>query len=172
MPKRCCDDFTRSELLRNRAAGLERSPREWDPRMPLPAGHAIDRRRFMLGSAKLAGALMTVYGAGRLGLGPGALGEGVAQAAAVQAPNSRVLVSVFIPGGMDALSFLAPVADPVYRKLRPTLALAESQGTPLTEDVRLHWHPAAQPFANLHAQGKVTVFPGVGYSHPDMSHFT
>jgi uncharacterized protein (DUF1501 family) len=172
MPKRCCDDFTRSELLRKGTGGLQPSSREWDPRMPLPAGHGIDRRRFLLGSAKAAGALMTVYGAGRLGLGSGALSEGVAQAASAQAPNSPVLVSVFIPGGLDALSFLAPVADPVYRKLRPTLALPENEGTPLVEDSRLHWHPTAQPFADLHAQGKVTVFPGVGYTHPDMSHFT
>src|SRR5258708_911151 len=150
MSRRCCEDF--------------------DPRRPLPAGHGIDRRRFLLGSAKAAGALMTVYGAGRLGLAQGALSEGVARAA--QGPPDPVLVSVFIPGGMDALSSLAPVPDPVYGKLRPTLALGEDAGTPLAEDPRLHWHPAAQPFADLHARGRVTVLPGVGYSHPDMSHFT
>src|SRR5438445_3522393 len=143
-----------------------------DPRMPVPAGHGIDRRRFLLGSAKTVGALMTVYGAERLGLGPAALREGVASAAAAQPPSSPVLVSVFVPGGWDALSFLAPVADPVYRRLRPTLALGEGTGTPFTEDPRLHWHPAAQPFADLHARGKVNVFPGIGYTHPDMSHFT
>jgi uncharacterized protein (DUF1501 family) len=172
MAKHCCDDFTRSELLRKGTYGARCTAREWDPRMPMPAGHGIDRRRFLLGSAKLAGALLTVYGAGRLGVGPDALREGVANAAAGQGPDSPVLVSVFVPGGMDSLSFLAPVDDPIYHKLRPTLALSDSDGTPLAEDTRLHWHPAAQPFADLHAQGKVTVFPGVGYTHPDMSHFT
>jgi uncharacterized protein (DUF1501 family) len=137
-----------------------------DPRMPQPAGQGMDRRRFLAGSA---GVLLTLYGAGRLNLAPGALNAGIANAAGTPGP---VLVSVFVPGGMDALSFLAPVSDPTYHKLRPTLALSDSQGTPLTEDPRLHWHPAAQPFADLHAQGKVTVFPGIGYSHPDMSHFT
>ena len=132
----------------------------------------MDRRRFLLGSAKTLGAMMTVYGIDRLGLGPVALREGAAKAAAGQPPNSPVLLSVFVPGGMDALSFLAPVADPVYRKARPTLALGEGAGTPLAEDPRLHWHPAAQPFADLHAAGKVTVFPAIGYTHPDMSHFT
>jgi uncharacterized protein (DUF1501 family) len=83
-----------------------------------------------------------------------------------------VLVSVFVPGGMDALSFLAPVADPTYHKLRPTLALGEGDGVPLSDDPRLHWHPAARPFADLYASGKLTVFPGIGYTHPDMSHFT
>jgi uncharacterized protein (DUF1501 family) len=172
MARHCCNDFTRSELLRKGTDGARRTTREWDPRMPLPAGYGLDRRRFLAGSAKVAGALLTVYGAGRVGAGPDALSAGIAKAASGQPPESRVLVSVFIPGGMDSLSFLAPVADPIYRKLRPTLAVPEGQGTPLTEDSRLNWHPAAQPFADLHAQGKVTVLPGVGYTHPDMSHFT
>jgi uncharacterized protein (DUF1501 family) len=149
---------------------LHRCCESFDPRRPRPAGHGIDRRKFLLRSAQALGGLITVYGAGRLGLGPGTLSDGVARAAS--APPGRVLVSVFVPGGMDALSFLAPVTDPVYHKLRPRLALSESQGIPLTDDPRLHWHPAAKPFADLHAQGKVTGFPGIGYSHPDMSHFT
>ena len=39
------------------------------------------------------------------------------------------------------------------------------------EDSRLSWHPAAAPLAALHAEGKVTVLPAVGYDHPDQSHF-
>ena len=34
------------------------------------------------------------------------------------------------------------------------------------------WHPAAGGLARLHAEGKVSVFPAVGYDHPDQSHFT
>ena len=34
-------------------------------------------------------------------------------------------------GGVDSLSVLAPVGDPQYRKLRPKLALADSEGTPV-----------------------------------------
>ena len=45
-------------------------------------------------------------------------------------------------------------------------------GTPFSEDGRLRWHPAAAPLARLHDAGKVTVFPGIGYTSPDMSHFT
>jgi len=47
-----------------------------------------------------------------------------------------------------------------------------SAGTPFTEDPRLRWHPAAGSFAKLHDGGKMTVFPGIGYTSPDMSHFT
>jgi len=83
-----------------------------------------------------------------------------------------VFVSIFLAGGVDALSVLAPVDDPLYRKLRPTLAIAPSDSTPFTEDARLRWHPSAGSFAALHDAGKVTTFPGIGYTSPDMSHFT
>ena len=150
-------------------AGQRRVVREWDPRMPIPAGTGIDRRRFLAGAA---GGLLSVYGADRIGLSSRLLGQGIAEAATVQGPASPVIVSVFLAGGIDALSVLAPVGDPLYAKLRPTLAVSPSQGAPFTEDPRLHWHPSAAPFAQLHDAGKVTVFPGIGYSSPDMSHFT
>jgi uncharacterized protein (DUF1501 family) len=137
--------------------------------MPVPAGAGIDRRRFLLGAA---GGVLSVYGAGRLGLTNQLLGDGIAQAAATQGSGQPVLVSVFLAGGIDSLSLLAPVADPLYRKLRPTLAVAPDAGVPFGEDPRLHWHPSANSFASLHAAGKLTVFPGIGYTSPDMSHFT
>ena len=144
-------------------------PREWDPRMPIPAGAGIDRRRFLLAAA---GGLVSVYGAGRLGLGGQALSEGIAEAATVQSASSPILVSIFLAGGIDALSVLAPTQDPTYRKLRPTLAVSPLQGIPFAEDPRLSWGPAAAAFAQLHGAGKLTVFPGIGYADPDMSHFT
>ncbi len=168
MARTSCEGFTRSEALRRAlASGAPRSPREWDPRMPIPAGTGMDRRRFLLGGA---GGLLSVYGAQRLGLTNRVLGDGIASAAA--GPASPVLVSVFLAGGIDARSVLAPVEDPVYRKLRPTLAVGPSSGAPFREDPRLHWHPAAGSFAKLHDAGKMTVFPGIGYTSPDMSHFT
>jgi uncharacterized protein (DUF1501 family) len=164
----CCEGFSRSEAIRRAlASGRPRPTREWDPRMPIPAGTGIDRRRFIVGAA---GGLLSVYGADRLGLTGSALGDGIARAA--QRPASPVLMSVFLDGGIDALSVLAPVADPEYRKLRPTLAVPASAGVAFSEDSRLRWHPAAASFARLHAAGKVTVFPGIGYTSPDMSHFT
>jgi uncharacterized protein (DUF1501 family) len=45
-------------------------------------------------------------------------------------------------------------------------------GTPFAEDARLAWHPALAPLATLHAEGKVTTFPAIGYTSPDQSHFT
>jgi uncharacterized protein (DUF1501 family) len=137
--------------------------------MPVPAGAGVDRRRFLLSAA---GGLVSVYGAGRLGLGGQALSEGIAQAAQTQGSGSPILVSIFLAGGIDALSVLAPTEDSTYRKLRPTLAVVPGSGTPLAEDPRLSWSPAAGGFAGLHAAGKLTVLPGIGYADPDMSHFT
>src|SRR5947209_6466946 len=105
----CCAGFTRTEAMRAAVAGggsgQGAHPREWDPRMPIPAGAGIDRRRFLLAAA---GGVLSVYGAGRLGLGGQALSEGIAQAATVQGPASPILVSIFLAGGIDALSVLAP----------------------------------------------------------------
>lgn len=166
----CCAGFTRTETMRAAlAAGTPPNPREWDPAMPLPAGTGIDRRRFLLAAT---GGLVSVYGAARLGLGGRALSEGIAEAATVQSASSPILVSIFLAGGIDALSVLAPTGDPTYRKLRPTLAISPSAGIPFAEDPRLSWGPAAAGFAQLHSAGKLTVFPGIGYRDPDMSHFT
>lgn len=130
--------------------------------MPEPAGTGLTRRSLLIRGAGLA---LAVYGT-KLALP--ALDEGIAAAA----PPDRVLVSIFLDGGLDVMSLLAPTGDPRYRKLRPSLALKSSETIPFTEDKRLRWHPAAVKLARLHREGKVTVFPAMGYSGPDQSHFT
>jgi uncharacterized protein (DUF1501 family) len=168
--RNCCDSFSRSQAIRRvLASGRAPTAREWDPRMPIPAGAGLDRRRFLLGAA---GGLLSVYGAERLGLTDRLLGDGIARAAATQGTGGPVFVSVFLQGGIDSLSLLAPAGDPLYQKLRPTLAVPAASGTPFREDPRLYWHPSAASFAQLHDAGKVSVFPGIGYSDPNMSHFT
>ena len=157
-----CRDCTRTDMLR---AVAGRGLPAIEPGMPLPAGTGLSRRSFL---ARGAGLALAVYGAGRV-LDIGAFEDGIARAATTQ---GRVLVSVFLEGGADTLSVLYPAGDPLYRKLRPKLALPEGAGTVLAEDDRLHWHPAATGLATLHAEGKVTVAPAIGYDHPDHSHFT
>jgi uncharacterized protein (DUF1501 family) len=154
-----CRDYSRAQLLRARAgAGLPMI----EPGMPAPAGTGLSRRSFLLRSAGLA---LSVYGAGRLS--PLAIEEALAQGG----PAARVLVQVFLPGGLDSVSFLAPTEDDAYRRLRPKLALPPGTGTAFSEDPRLRWHPSAAAIAGLHAEGKVSVMPAVGYEHPDQSHF-
>ncbi|HXQ89017.1 MAG TPA: DUF1501 domain-containing protein, partial [Solirubrobacterales bacterium] len=45
-------------------------------------------------------------------------------------------------------------------------------GAAFGEDPSLQWHPAAAALATLHGEGKVSVFPAIGYDDPDQSHFT
>jgi uncharacterized protein (DUF1501 family) len=110
-----------------------------------------------------------VYGAGRL-LAPQAFEEGIAEAFA--GPAQPVIVSIFMQGGIDGLSVLAPVYDPRYATLRPTLGLTEAGTLPVTGSSDLRWHPGAAGLKSLHDAGKVTICPAIGYDDPDQSHFT
>lgn len=159
-----CADFSRSELLHRAVAEAGRGLPVIEAGMPLPAGTGLTRRALVVRSLGLA---LSVYGGSRLSAA--AFEDGIAQAAATG--GDRVLVSVFLDGGADSLSILAPVFDGRYQALRPTLRL-EPSGLSFAEDPRLQWHPAAKSLATLHAEGKLTVFPAVGYTGPDQSHFT
>jgi uncharacterized protein (DUF1501 family) len=158
-----CDGLSRSRLLHRALAQAGSGLPAIEPGMPLPAGTGLTRRKFL---ATSLGAAVAVYGGSRLGFG--ALEEGIAAAAA--GPAAPILVSVFLEGGADGLAVLSPQGDPLYRKLRPQLAL--TGGTALTEDDRLYWHPALGGLQQLYAEQKVTVLPAVGYTHADQSHFT
>jgi uncharacterized protein (DUF1501 family) len=168
MAKSCsCNDFTRSQLLRRGAAVAGKGLPNIEQGMPLPAGTGLDRRTFLLRSA---GAALSVYGASMLS--PRHFEEGIAQASAAAGPEDPVLVSIFMEGGWDALSVLAPVKEAKYKELRPVLGLAEGAGKVFSEDEELMWHPAAGALAELHEEGKVTTFPAIGYEPADESHFT
>ncbi|HUA75272.1 MAG TPA: DUF1501 domain-containing protein [Solirubrobacteraceae bacterium] len=162
-----CNDFTRAQLLRRGVAQAGRGLPSIEPGQPIPAGTGMDRRAFLLRSA---GAMLSVYGAAALA--PKQFEEGILAAAAAAPPKQPVLVSIFMEGGWDALSVLAPVKEAAYHSLRPTLGLAEGEGVAFSEDEELMWHPQAGGLATLHGEGKVTVFPAIGYDPPDESHFT
>ncbi len=164
MRRVCCAEHTRADLARRGIAEAGRGLPSIETGMPLPAGTGLSRRSFL---ARTGGLALTVYGASLLG--PKAFEQGIAEAAAQQ---GKTLVSIFFDGGADALSMLAPVNDPKYQQLRPNLGLKPNEGTPWSEDTRLHWHPSATPLQKLHSEGKVTVFPGIGYTGADQSHFT
>ncbi|MDQ5895198.1 MAG: hypothetical protein QG596_1459, partial [Actinomycetota bacterium] len=163
MTNHCCNNYTRSSLLRSAAAQAGQGLPSIERGMPTPAGTGLTRRGFIAGAAGLA---LAVYSAGKTPLP--LFDNGLAEAA----QSDRIIVSIFLDGGADALSLLAPVGHPRYRELRPVLALDESAGTAFTEDPSLRWHPSATSLAQLHAEGKVTVFPAIGYDDANQSHFT
>jgi uncharacterized protein (DUF1501 family) len=160
-----CSGFSRSELLRTGTASAGRGLRAIEPGMPLPAGTGLSRRSFVARSAGLA---LAVFGAGALT--PNAMEAGIESAQA--AGTDRILISIFCAGGMDSLSLLAPVGDSRYRSLRPNLGLATDSAFTFAEDSRLQWHPNVAAFRDLHAAGKLTVIPAIGYDDANQSHFT
>jgi uncharacterized protein (DUF1501 family) len=164
----CCNDYSRTQLLRRAAAEAGQGLPAIEPGMPLPAGTGLTRRSFV---SRATGLALSVYGAASLG--PKALEQGIAAAAAQAPASDRILVSIFLSGGADSLTMLAPTgAHPQYASWRPGLALAPGQGTPVTEDPSLRWHPSLAGLAELYGEGKVTVMPAVGYDDANQSHFT
>jgi uncharacterized protein (DUF1501 family) len=161
-----CEDFTRSQLVRGSIARAGSGLPLVEPGMPVPAGTGLTRRSVLLRSTGLA---LAVYGAGRT-LTPQAFEAAVAEAAG----EHRVLVSIFMEGGADALSLLAPVDDPRYAALRPTLRMLPGAGPAFAGDTRLHWHPSALGLKALWDDPNVglAVAPAIGYGSPNQSHFT
>jgi uncharacterized protein (DUF1501 family) len=159
-----CPEFTRGKLFEHAAAQAGRGLPAIEAGMPLPAGTGLSRRSFLWRSGAAA---LSVYGASRLGMRQ--LQEGIAKAAGASDP---VLVTIFMEGGIDGLSVLAPVNDAKYQSLRPTLKLAPAAGPAFAEDPTLHWHPSASALSALHQAGNVSVMPAVSYDDPNQSHFT
>ena len=85
------------------------------------------------------------------------------------APNDRVLVVVQLGGGNDGLNTVIPYTETLYRQMRPTLAISESEVVPLNDRIGLH--PAFAKVKPLIDAGQFTIIQGVGYPNPNRSHF-
>jgi uncharacterized protein (DUF1501 family) len=72
-------------------------------------------------------------------------------------------------GGNDGLNTVVPFTDPLYKQMRPTLALAETKVLPL--DTRLGLHPNLAPLKALWDEGHLAIIEGVGYPNQSLSHF-
>src|ERR671916_537296 len=96
-----------------------------------------------------------------------------AEADAAAAPDAPVLVSVFLPGGVDLLDTLVPLHDyGRYADLHPKLKV---EGVPLA-GTSLGLHPSLARgvgggVEGLYERGKIGFLPGIDYANPDLSHF-
>lgn len=81
-----------------------------------------------------------------------------------------VLVVVSLRGGMDGLSLVAPVGDPDYAHLRPTLAVPATLG-PGTGDRMFALHPALAPLRPWWEAGTFGAVHAVGSPDGSRSHF-
>ncbi len=108
---------------------------------------------------------------------PAIFSRGVASARAqtldgshiAQAASDRTLIVVQMAGGNDGLNTVIPFTDPLYRQVRPTLGIPDSQVLHL--DTRLGFHPNLQPLKTLWDAGHLAIVEGVGYPNQSLSHF-
>ncbi len=84
--------------------------------------------------------------------------------------GSPLLVVVFLRGGADFLNMLAPIGDPIYRSVRPTLALSKETGAiPLDSEFALH--PALTALKPLWDAKAFAPIVCTGSPHETRSHF-
>ena len=85
--------------------------------------------------------------------------------------SGNLLVLCQLNGGLDALSFLAPFTNDVYRRKRPVLALGADDLTPLPDNPDLGINNLFPFFNELYADGDLAVVQQVAYPDGNGSHF-
>ncbi|MCW5549031.1 MAG: DUF1501 domain-containing protein [Opitutaceae bacterium] len=81
----------------------------------------------------------------------------------------RILVVVRLDGGNDGFNTLIPFTDPLYQRLRPTLAVPVRQVLPIAPHLGLH--PACAGLHTLFQSGQLRIIPNVGHPLLNRSHF-
>jgi uncharacterized protein (DUF1501 family) len=116
---------------------------------------AVTRRRFFTGAAATATALATT--------------QFVSTRASFAAETTSTLVHVFLYGGLDGLSLVAPMNDPVLTHLRPDFTLPLTTSIPLGRGFGLT--AAFAPLLRYLNAGQLAFVPGVSDRRLGRSHF-
>lgn len=85
------------------------------------------------------------------------------------ADTAPVLVQIFLRGGADGLSLVAPHGDPRYAALRPTIGLSPTATLDL--DGYFGLHPSLAALEPLYRSGDLAILHAVGSPDPTRSHF-
>ena len=91
------------------------------------------------------------------------------QATNTMLPKHKRLILIELKGGNDGLNTVIPYNDPLYYKLRPTIAIEKNTVLPLNEKVGLH--PSMQGMKEIFDKNELAIIQGVGYPNPNRSHF-
>lgn len=94
--------------------------------------------------------------------------------ALAQGASFRNLVVIYLSGGNDALSMLAPYNDPFYASRRPTLAIPAGQALQIGTDsggTALGLHPRLTGLRTMFNQGRLALIQRTGYENSSRSHF-
>jgi uncharacterized protein (DUF1501 family) len=98
----------------------------------------------------------------------------LSELALAQGAHVRNLVVLYMSGGNDSLSMLAPYNDPFYRSRRPTLAIPAGQILQVGTDsskVALGLHPRLTGLKQIFDQGRLAFIQRTGYPNQSRSHF-
>ncbi len=90
--------------------------------------------------------------------------------------SDRAIVLVYLGGGNDGLNNLVPIEQyDQYARIRPNLSLPEKKLITLDQALELNQqtglHPGLSELKDIYEQGKLNIIQGVGYPHPNRSHF-
>jgi uncharacterized protein (DUF1501 family) len=100
--------------------------------------------------------------------------EFLSDLARAQGAHARNLVVLYLSGGNDALSMLAPYNDPFYYSRRPTIAIPAGQVLQIGSDaskVPLGLHPRLTGLKQIFDQGRLALVQRTGYENQSRSHF-
>ena len=83
--------------------------------------------------------------------------------------KAKYLILVELDGANDGLNTVIPFGSKLYKKLRPRLAIKDKDILRLDNFIGLN--PALKNIADLYESGDCKIVQGLGYPHPNLSHF-
>lgn len=138
-----------NEAERNRFLEMARQEEEQEDRK------GVTRRSVLVGGAVTTCALVT--------------SQWVSTKVSFGATNAGTLITLFLYGGHDGLSAVAPMNDPVLQKSRPDFVLPNNGTIPLSRGFGLN--RAFMPLKKYLDMGEVTFLHGVSDPRINRSHF-
>ena len=97
-----------------------------------------------------------------------------AMAAGPASGRNKILVAVFLRGGVDGLNAVVPFGEKDYYTYRPSIAVpapSSEKTSAIDLDGFFGLHPSLEPLLPLYKQGELAIIPAAGSPHPTRSHF-
>jgi len=83
--------------------------------------------------------------------------------------REKSLIVIQLSGGNDYLNTIVPYSEGRYYDSRTTVNIPQDRVIPIND--QLGFNPSMGPIKSLWDEGKVAVINGIGYEHPNRSHF-
>lgn len=127
----------------------------------------MDRRKlikaaFALPTAASIGALPSIAAAGSV------LPISERDSASTGRPTTPLAIFIYLKGGNDGYSSFVPYSNPLYRELRPTIAIARDRVIPINETHG--FNAALAPLLPLWQNKELALVQGIGFPEPNQQH--